>query len=573
MTEITGGELFARALQAEGIEFLFGLPSPESDPLLLELEEHGIRLVPVRHEAAAVHMAEGLYKTTGKVSAVLGNPGPGSANLLPGVLTALHEGVPVLVITSQHRLGLVYPSSPATFQGQDQLDVFRPAVKWGGPVFEWGRIPEVLRLAFREMWNGRPGPVHVELPAPILYATGDDESAPILPPTAYRGIGPQASEAQLREAAQMLASAVRPVVISGAGVDRARANDALLEIVELLGCPVLTTMAGRATVPSDHPNYVFGFGPAGDEVRREADVLLVVGSRVGNLDVPYDEYWGDPSGQRLIQVDLDPRHLGVTRPLSLGIVADAGSALEGIAERLRTMGLPAREDGDLARYRALDEEVRMAQATPILEWQGPGIHPAHAAGAIGAVFGGEAIYTVDGGNTSLWAYSVLPPTRPRSYHSILELGMLGTGIPSAIGAKLGAPDREVVCITGDGAAGFNIMEMQSAAREKLALTTIVFAEGSWTMEEPNELALYGRTFGTAQGEIRWDLVAQGLGCQGEYVERIEDLEPALRRAQTHDGPSLICLRTDHDANLAVPEDMMARFFEVYSGPVPVEQPA
>jgi acetolactate synthase I/II/III large subunit len=573
MTEITGGELFARALQAEGIEFLFGLPSPEIDPLLVELEAHGIRLVPVRHEAAAVHMAEGLYKTTGKVAAVLGNPGPGSANLLPGVVTALHEGVPVLVITSQHRLGIVYPASPSTFQGQDQLDLFRPAVKWGGPVFEWSRIPEVLRLAFREMWNGRPGPVHVELPAPILYATGDDETAPVIPPAASRGTGPQASEAQLAEAAALLASAERPVVISGTGVDRAGANAPLLEIVELLGCSVMTTMAGRPTVPSDHPNYVFGFGPAGDQVRREADVLLVAGSRLGNLDVPYDEYWGDPAGQRLIQIDIDPRHLGVTRPLSLGILADARTALEGIATRLRSMDLPAHSGDDLARYRALDEEVRIAQATPILEWQGPGIHPAHAIGTIGAVFGSEAVYTVDGGNTALWAYSVLPPTRPRSYHSILELGMLGTGIPSAIGAKLGAHDREVVCITGDGAAGFNIMEMQSAAREKLAITTIVFAEGSWTMEEPNELALYGKTFGTAQGEIRWDLVAQGLGCHSEYVDRIGDLEPALRRAQEHDGPSLVCLRTDHDANLAVPEDMMARFFEVYSGPAPTKQPA
>jgi acetolactate synthase-1/2/3 large subunit len=131
MTEITGGELFARALQAEGIEFLFGLPSPEIDPLLAQLQAHGIRMVPVRHEAAAVHMAEGLYKTTGKVAAVLGNPGPGSANLLPGVVTALHEGVPVLAITSQHRLGIVYPSPPSTFQGQDQLDLFRRA---GGSV-------------------------------------------------------------------------------------------------------------------------------------------------------------------------------------------------------------------------------------------------------------------------------------------------------------------------------------------------------------------------------------------------------------------------------------------------------
>jgi acetolactate synthase I/II/III large subunit len=573
MTEITGGELFARALQAEGIEFLFGLPSPEVDPLLAQLGAHGIRLVPVRHEAAAVHMAEGLYKTTGKVAAVLGNPGPGSANLLPGVVTALHEGVPVLVITSQHRLGIVYPSPPSTFQGQDQLDLFRPVVKWGGPVFQWSRIPEVLRLAFREMWNGRPGPVHVELPAPILYAAEDDETAPVTPPGTYRGTGPHASAEQLDEATELLARAERPVVISGTGVDRAGANDALLEIVALLGCPVLTTMAGRPTVPSDHPNYVFGFGLAGDQVRREADVMLIVGSRVGNLDLPYDEYWGDPAGQRLIQIDVDPRDLGVTRSLSLGILADARGALEGLATRLRSMDLPVRDPDDLARYRALDEEVRMAQATPILEWRGPGIHPAHAIGTIGAVFGPEAVYTVDGGNTALWAYSVLPPTRPRSYHSILELGMLGTGIPSAIGAKLGVPDREVVCITGDGAAGFNIMEMQSAAREKLAITTIVFAEGSWTMEEPNELALYGKTYGTAQGEIRWDLVAQGLGCHGQYVDRIEDLEPALRRAQEHDGPSLVCLRTDHAANRAVPEDMMARFFEVYSGPVPSEQVA
>ena len=118
----------------------------------------------------------------------------------------------------------------------------------------------------------------------------------------------------------------------------------------------------------------------------------------------------------------------------------------------------------------------------------------------------------------------------------------------------------------DGAAGFNIMEMQTAAREGLSITVIVFAEGFWTMEEPNELELYGRTFGTAQGEIRWDLVAQGLGCHGEYVERIEDLDAALGRARGHDGPSLVCVRSDHDANLTVPKMMFARFFEVYNGP-------
>lgn len=570
MAEITGGELLARALQAEGIEILFGLPSPEIDPLFAQLEGHGIRLVPMRHEAAAVHMAEGYYKTTGNVAAVLGNPGPGSANLIPGVTTALHEGVPVLALSSQHRLGISYPSTPATFQGQDQIEMFRPVVKWSAPAFQWERIPEIVRMAFREMWNGRPGPVHIELPAPLMYETREESDAPVLLAGASRADGPRAGSDQLAEAARLLAGAERPIVVSGTGVDRSGANEELLALVELLECPVLNTQAGRATVPHDHPNFVMGFGEAADLARREADVILAVGTRIGNLDVPYDKYWGEPEGQKLIQIDIDPRNMGVSRPLALGIVADARDALIGLTDALRALDPKPRADAasDLARYRQAFDEMRMVQSKSIIEWQGPGIHPAHAIGVIGAVFGADAIYTADGGNTNLWAYALLPSTKPRSYHTILELGMLGTGIPQALGAKLGAPEREVVCVTGDGAAGFNIMEMQSAAREGLDITTIVFAEGTWTMEEPNELALWGKTWGCEQGDIRWDLVAEGLGCHSEYVDSLDELEPALRRCQEHDGPSLVCLRSDHDANLAVPESMMARFFEVYSGPSP-----
>ena len=568
MGTITGGEVVARALATEGVQFLFGLPSPEADPLLAQLERHGIRLVTVRHEAAGVHMAEGLYKTTGRVAAVLGNPGPGSANLLPGVVTARHEGVPVMVLTSQHRLGIVYPTPPSTFQGQDQLDLFRPTVKWGGPVFEWERIGEVMRIAFREMWSGRPGPVHVELPAPILYAEGDEAAAVILPLGASRPPLPRASESQLTEAVAMLCDAERPLVIAGSGVDRAGAGEALMEVVELLGCPVLTSMAGRASVPSTHPNFVSGFGSAGDLARREADVILVAGSRMGNLDLPFDKYWGEPAGQRLIQIDIEPRNMGVTRPLALGIVSDTRAALEGIASLLAKREVVPRDGTDLVRYRDVDAAWQAQLLAPVAQWAGPGIHPAIAMAIVGQVFGPDAVYVADGGNTSLWAYGALPPTRPRSYHSILELGMLGSGIPQAIGAKLGAPERDVVCVTGDGAAGFNAMEWQSAAREGLDITTVVFAEGSWTMEEPNELSFYGRTFGTSQGDVRWDVMAQGLGCHGEYADRIDDVEPALRRAKEVDGPAVVCLRTDHDANLAVPPEMIQRFFEVYSGPAP-----
>jgi acetolactate synthase-1/2/3 large subunit len=582
MSEITGGELLVRCLASEGVRLVFGLPCPEVDPILAKLDEHGLRFVPVRHEAAAVHMAEGVYKTSGQVAAVLGNPGPGSANLLPGVITARHEGVPVLVVTAQHRLGIVYPSPPSTFQGQDQLDVFRPVVKWGGPIFSWDRIPEVLRLAFREMSIGRPGPVHVDIPAPVVYATGDPATVPVLAPGRYRAGPPQPSEAQLREAADLLASARRPVVVSGSGVDRGAANDALVRLVELLGCPVITTMAGRASVPLDHPNHLYGYGPGADAARREADVLLVAGSRLGNLDLPYDKYWGDPARTRLVQIDIDARHMGVTRPLALGIVADVKATLEGLVRLLepggggrgvdqRGVDQPGggRRGGseDLARYRELARAAWNEDVEPLARGGGPGIHPADVMRAVGRVFGREAVYVTDGGMTSLWAHWFLPPTRPRSYHSILELGMLGTGVPSALGAKLAAPDREVVCVTGDGAAGFNFMEMQSAAREGLKVTTIVCAEGAWTMEEPNERLLYGRTFGTAMGAVRWDRVAEGLGCQGAFVEARDQIEPALERARGSRGPTVVCVKTDRDANMAVPQALALRFAEVYQGPI------
>jgi acetolactate synthase-1/2/3 large subunit len=567
MADVNGGTLLARCLASEGVEFVFGLPSPEIDPLLAALGDHGIRLVPIRHEAAGAHMAEGLYKTTGKVAAVIGNPGPGSANLLAGVITCRHEGVPVLAITSQHRLGIVYPSPPSTFQGQDQLDVYRAAVKWGGPILSWDRIPEVVRLAFREMWAGRPGPVQIELPAPVLYATGDDASVRVSKPAAYRAALPEASETQIAEIADLLAGAARPLVFAGAGVDRAGANAALLGVVERLDCPVIASMAGRSVVPLDHPNVVYGFGAGGDAAKREADVVLVVGSRLGNLDLPFDKYWGDPARQRIVQVDIDPRNVGVTRPISLGVIADARTTLERLGHALEARHGGTKATAFRQRCRTASEAWVKEQLGIVDAWSGPGLHPAHVMRSIGAAFGRDVIYVTDGGFTSLWASWFLPPTRPRSYLNILELGMLGTGIPSSLGAKLGNPDREVVCVTGDGAAGFHFMEMQSAVREGVKTTTIVFAEGSWSMEVPNEQMLYGKSFGTEMGTVRWDVVAQGLGCTGLYAETLADVDAALAKAKSASGPVVVCVRTDRTANLSVAPEPALRFAEVYQGPM------
>jgi acetolactate synthase-1/2/3 large subunit len=234
---------------------------------------------------------------------------------------------------------------------------------------------------------------------------------------------------------------------------------------------------------------------------------------------------------------------------------------------LKTKRAQPKGGEDIARYREAAREFRDKRFKAVAAWSGPGIHPAHALQMIGKNFGADSIYVADGGNTSLWSLWYLPSTRPRSYLNILELGMLGTGIPSAIGAKLGNPSRDVVCVSGDGAAGFNFMEMQTAAREGLKVRVVVFAEGSWTMEEPNERRLWGKTFGTEMGTVRWDKVAEGLGCKSFFVDRMEDLEAALKGAKAADGPAVICLKTNRDANLAIPADLGLRFAEVYQGPM------
>jgi len=258
--------------------------------------------------------------------------------------------------------------------------------------------------------------------------------------------------------------------------------------------------------------------------------------------------------------------MGVSRPLAIGILSDARPALEGLLAKLGGRAIASHGRSDVAAQRSNHEAWTKGLAAAVAAWSGPGIHPAHAIGTVGAVFGGDAVYCTDGGMTSLWAAMALPSTRPNSYHGILELGMLGTGIPSAIGAKLGAPDREVVCVTGDGAAGFNAMELQTAAREGLRITVVVMAESEWTMEIINEMAQWGRTFGTSTGEVRWDKVAEGLGCHGEFVDSLDALPAALTRARAAKGPALVCVKTSKEANLAVPEEGIARFFEVYNGP-------
>ena len=567
MAEIKGGELILKCLQREGVKRIIGITDEGYHAIQHKCPDYGIRFIAPRHEAAGAHIAQGIYKASGEVSAVLGGGGPGTANLLAGVICAGAEGVPMIVITAQRRKEVVYPSQVGVFQGTDQLEWFRPVTKWNTVVHQWSRIPQIVSRAFREALTGRPGPVHLDVTQSIMDEVGDDSSLRILEPQQYRSLVPaEPAASEIEELAALLAGAERPILMAGAGVLGSEAWDDYRELVELLGCPAVNTMAGRTALSDDHPNNLFSYSAPAFAARREADVVASFGTCLGELDLPWDKYWGGES-QKIVQVDIDPRNLGAHRPLYRGIVADAGSTIRALLKRLREQGVQPADAARVAAYKAQLEQWHAETLQPFIDaGTDEKIHPVQSVRAAGEVFPQGSINVSDGGNTSLFNTYFSKYTKPRTALGMAEFGHLGTGIPAAIGAKLARPETDVYCITGDGAAGFNIMEMETAVREKVKITVIVHAEGSWSMEEIVHIfeGAEPDQYKSAQfGEVRWDRIAEGVGAHAEYVEKPADLIAAFRRARESELPALVCVKTDKQANLIPPGG--EEFGEVYTG--------
>ena len=568
MAEITGGELLLRCVQREDIRFMVGITDEGYHTMQHHCADYGLRHFAPRHEAAAAHIAQGIYKTSGAMSLVVAGGGPGTANVLSGVICALAEGVPMLVVTAQRRADVVYPSKPGIFQAMDQQEMFRPVTKWNAVVHQWERIPEIVSRAFREALAGRPGPVHIDMTDTIMNATGDEESVEVLDPTQYRSTVP--AEPALSEIAylvNLIRDARCPVLMAGVGVLNSEAAGVFRELVELLDCPALTSGHGHTALPDDHPNHLRPGSEGQWAARREADLVIAFGTCLGEVDLPFDKYWGD-ADQKLVQVDVDPRNIGLHRRLHRGIVADAGAALRRLLAAVQEAGIGASDGADAARYRAMNDSSAQQMLGGIEASYADGrVHPAQVILAIQEAFPSDAINVADGGNTGMYNRALRDFSTPRTQVGNYEFGHLGTGIPHAIGARLANAEREVVCSTGDGAAGFNIMELETAVREQVKITVVVNAEGSWSMEEMLHLEAdvpEDRYRSTFMSPTRWDVVAEGMGCHGEYVDDVAQLLPALQRARQEERPSLVCVRTDREMNLHPPGTEV--FGEVYTGP-------
>ncbi|HLA76376.1 MAG TPA: thiamine pyrophosphate-binding protein [Vicinamibacteria bacterium] len=548
MSEMSGGEVIARMLKAEGIRHLFGIVDGTYLGLCVGLREEEIALISPRHETSAAHMAGAYARLTGGLGVCMASNGPGAANLLPGIAVEQGEGNRVLAITSSRRTGITGPERGGTYQYFDQTGVIGKMAKWSERVPSFERLAERLRAALRASWEGRPGVVHLDVPEDVMNGRVKADLTFWEPARYRRTAALPPPDDQLDQATDWLLTADRPVLHAGSGVIHAGAFEELRAVAELLRAPVTTSWGGRAAIaetsevafPMIHVELV-------NEIRSQADLVLALGSRLGETDwwgkAPY---WGSSRKQRLIQVDQDGQVLGANKPADLPVLAEVRVFLRRLHERLlaRQGEIPsAKRNKSLEGYRAERAKARRKLDAALGDRSGP-MNSGHVAAECRQFFGDDAILVADGGNAAVWANFYHEVRKPNTLLSTFKFGMLGAGCAQALGAAVARPQAPVYCITGDGAMGFHSQEVETAVRNRLTPIYLVLCDRQWGMVKMNQqfalkplktLLLKSlkadETINTDLGEIRFDLLAQSMGAHGERVSEPDQLRPALERSR------------------------------------------
>ena len=562
MAEITGGELLVRCLHAEGVQFIHAITDGTYMMVIEALERLGkdldIRLIVPRHEAAAAHACDAYTRVTGDPAVVMACAGPGAANLLAGLMCAEAEGSPVVAITTTRRSEI---SDSYVHQGGMQvsrhLDIFKPAVKWNGKVDHWTRIPDMVRHAFRMAISGRPGPVHILIPENILGERNDEESVHIWEPEKYRVVDPANFDpGSIRQAAELLTRADLVNIHCGNGAERAGAGDEVRMLAEYLGCAVTNTVRARGIVSDEHPLCFHPTCLSRIMANSQADVVLAVGTRLGELNMwGRPPMWGEPQTQQLIQIDTEPTNIGLNRPVDVPLVGDAAVILQKLLIAVKDLTKNREPHPKIAEFRSvqddwqkeLDASVENMESSPMLTGQ--------ILKVCNDIFPPDAIFVMDGGNTTLWNLHYHVPKNQRTVIYSMNYGHLGTGLPYAIGAKLAHPDKPVYCVTGDSAFGFNMQELETAVRNNLAVIIIVAVDGAFGMEKTAQRRMFGRQtewFGHEHAPVRYDQVAIAMGCHGEYVRKGSEIKSALQRSQSSGKPAVIHAVVDPVANVDPP---------------------
>ena len=532
MAIVRGEQLIARCLSSEKTDtifFMMGGPTSGTAGACLDL---GMKGIYVRHEQAAAMMAHAYARVTGKPGVCITPSGPGTANALTGLANAWADATPIIAI------GGSAPMRATTldaFQEMDQVAIMKPVVKAAYRVDIAGRIPEYISIAFREALDGKRGPVYLDLPGDILNHKVDDEKVTF--PTRYRVESrPAGDPAQVERAIALLAAAERPLVITGSGVLWSGATGELRDFIDSTGLPFFTTPQGRGVIAEDHPRC---FPGARSMAFREADVVLVVGARANSM-LSFLRAPRFASDARFISVNIDGREIGHNRAVEVGIVGDARMVLRQLTETAEGRFDPHRESAWVAQL-AAKHRSNQERSAPLLHSDAVPIHPLRLCREVRDLISRDTILIVDGHEILNFARQSIPIYQPGCSLNAGPHGCMGVGIPFGIGAKVARPDAPVLVLSGDGAFGWNGMEMDTAIRHQLPIVVVVSNNAGFTSRQT------GGTVGRELGWQRYDRVVEALGGYGEFVERPDDIRGAIERAFKSGKPALVNVCTDPEA--------------------------
>lgn len=539
----TGGQLFAEMLESYRTSHVFFVPALML-ATIAELRARGITPVSTHGEKAAAYMADGYARASGKPGVCLAQA-VGATNLAAGLKDACMAGSPVIAIT-----GGPYPERQHRHVYQEIRDslLFEPVTKWSASIQQGGRIPELVRQAYRTATSGNPGPVFLEARGHAAEVFDEEADAEPVAEERFAAVPPfrpAPDLASLRTAVGLLSTAQRPVIVAGGGVINSGAGDALVQLAEKLSIPVATSLNAKACIPDGHPLAVGVVGTyarrCANEVVRAADLVFYVGSHVGGLVT--NNWRIPPQGTTVIQLDIDPAELGRAYPAAVALMGDAREGLAGLAD----IASPRANTEWLAQVADI---VRRwwSQLTPATLEAEP-IRPERICADLSQELPDDAVVVADTLQAGLWAGSYLR-LRSSGQQFIRCAGSLGWGLPAAIGAKCAVADRAVVCFTGDGGVYYHLSELETAARYGINVVIVVNNNGCYGGERHMWQAAYSSHQETPSadvwtfGDIDFAKIGSEFGCAGIRVSHPGDIAPAIAKGLAATRPTVIDVVSD-----------------------------
>ncbi len=523
MPYMSGAEALVALLRREGVEVVFGLPGVQiMDAVDAIYRDKSIRWISPRHEQTAAYMAYGYARTTDNIGVALVLPGPGALNTAAAIGTAYTASAPVLLISGQiesYHLGF---HRGVLHELDDQIDIFRHLTKWCGRAEKVEEIPAVLQQALTQLKNDRPRPVEIEIPFDLWPKKAEMSLPPVevSPPA-------QPEPEEIKKAADLLGNASRPLILAGGGAAKSDASGEITRLAELLKAPVVMTTEGQGVIHCEHPmcagNSVLWLNPA----LQQADVILVVGSRLRASGNTRLELRPD---QKVIQIDFDADELGRNHRIDLGIKADASLTLKVLLKEISSSSASQWQDAEIAGIRA-EIRTRLEKAAPLQLSIISSIHE---------VLPDDAIIVPDITNIGYWCDIAYPVNKTRTYVNSSYFATLGFAFPTALGARIGNPDRPVVAICGDGGFPYASAELATAVQEGINIVVLVFVDNAYGTVTGIQRRQFGSRFvGNRLHNPDYVKFAEAFGAIGIKLSSHEELGEKLRSVLTADRPVVI----------------------------------